>query len=202
MGLAFLPVRPVMGSSIAANLWWWLAAAIQRLKKPCILSNIAKPRHLVHRRDKLKSEKFCKTNYLKNKNGNVTIEWNSQVKEVVGDDAGVTGVVIETCKTSLPKPSTPLVCSWRLGINPTPIFSKISLRWIMAISWSKAVWMAMPRRQVSKACLPVGMWADHRQAITSAGTGQYGGIECRKIFRYRQSIECRYHGISQHPSAV
>ena len=60
------------------------------------LSNIASHVTLVHRRDKLKSEKILQDHlFEKVKNGNISIEWNSTVKEVLGDNMGVTTVVIE-----------------------------------------------------------------------------------------------------------
>ena len=63
------------------------------------LSNIAKEVILVHRRDSLRSEKILQDKlFEKAKKGNVTIEWNHQVKEVVGDDMGVNGIVIESTK--------------------------------------------------------------------------------------------------------
>ena len=48
---------------------------------------------MIHRRDTLRAEKkYYKTSYLKKvKDGNIKIEWNHQIKEVVGDDMGVTG---------------------------------------------------------------------------------------------------------------
>ncbi len=56
------------------------------------LSNIAAEVTLVHRRDSLRAEKILQDKlFEKEKNGNITILWNHQVEEIVGDDAGVTG---------------------------------------------------------------------------------------------------------------
>ncbi|WP_294035302.1 FAD-dependent oxidoreductase, partial [uncultured Moraxella sp.] len=61
------------------------------------LSNIASEVTLIHRRDSLRSEKILQDQlFEKANNGNVKIEWNHQVKEVIGDDMGVTGVIIES----------------------------------------------------------------------------------------------------------
>ncbi|MGR9036598.1 MAG: thioredoxin-disulfide reductase [Gammaproteobacteria bacterium] len=59
------------------------------------LSHIASKVTVVHRRDKFRSEKIL-TNQLieKSKSGNVTIEWNHTLDEVLGDDSGVTGIRI------------------------------------------------------------------------------------------------------------
>lgn len=51
---------------------------------------------LVHRRDKLRAEKILQSRlFEKEKNGNVSIEWNCELEEVLGDDNGVTGMRIK-----------------------------------------------------------------------------------------------------------
>ncbi len=51
------------------------------------LSNIASEVTLVHRRDELRSEKILQDKlFEKQNNGNVTIEWNHVLDEVLGDD--------------------------------------------------------------------------------------------------------------------
>jgi thioredoxin reductase (NADPH) len=64
------------------------------------LSNIAKEVILIHRRDSLKSEKILQDKLLeKAKNGNIRIEWNHTLEEILGDDSGVTGVRIKSTQT-------------------------------------------------------------------------------------------------------
>lgn len=59
------------------------------------LSNIADHVTLVHRRDKLRSEKILQDKlFEKAKNGNVRIAWNHVLDEVLGDQTGVTGLRI------------------------------------------------------------------------------------------------------------
>jgi thioredoxin reductase (NADPH) len=61
------------------------------------LANIASKVTVVHRRDKFRSEKILSDKLLeKAKNGNVVIEWNAQLDEVLGDDMGVTGLRIKS----------------------------------------------------------------------------------------------------------
>jgi len=61
------------------------------------LANIAKHVTVVHRRDKFRSEKILSDQLLqKAKDGNVTIEWNHNVDEVLGDNTGVTGLRIKS----------------------------------------------------------------------------------------------------------
>ena len=57
------------------------------------LANIASHVTLVHRRDKLRSEKIMQDKlFEKEKAGKVTIKWNSTLDEVLGDASGVTGM--------------------------------------------------------------------------------------------------------------
>jgi thioredoxin reductase (NADPH) len=68
------------------------------------LSNIAKEVILIHRRDSLRSEKILQDKLLeKAKNGNIRLEWNHTLEEVLGDDAGVTGVRIKSTESGKEK---------------------------------------------------------------------------------------------------
>ena len=61
------------------------------------LSNICAKVTLVHRRDKLKSEKILQDKlFERERAGKVRIIWNHAVDEVLGDDSGVTGVRISS----------------------------------------------------------------------------------------------------------
>ena len=63
------------------------------------LSNIASKVTLVHRRDALRSEKILQDQlFEKEKNGNIDIQWDHVVDEVLGDDMGVTGLRIRSTK--------------------------------------------------------------------------------------------------------
>ena len=63
------------------------------------LSNIASEVTIVHRRDKFRSEKILSDKLIeKSKTGNVTIEWDHTLEEVLGDDMGVTGIRIKSTK--------------------------------------------------------------------------------------------------------
>ena len=64
------------------------------------LSNIASHVTLVHRRDKLRSEKIMQDKlFEREKAGKVTIKWFSTLDEVLGDKSGVTGMRIKNTQT-------------------------------------------------------------------------------------------------------
>src|SRR5688572_25124279 len=60
------------------------------------LSNIASHVTLIHRRDKLRSEKILQDRlFAKEKEGKVSLRWNSTLDEVLGDKTGVTGIRVK-----------------------------------------------------------------------------------------------------------
>ncbi len=64
------------------------------------LSNIASEVVVVHRRDQFRSEKILADQLIeKSKSGNVTILWDHELDEVLGDDMGVTGMRIKHAQT-------------------------------------------------------------------------------------------------------
>jgi len=64
------------------------------------LANIASHVTLIHRRDKFKAEKIMQDKlFQKEKEGKVTILWNSTLDEVLGDDSGVTGLAVKSVQS-------------------------------------------------------------------------------------------------------
>ncbi len=63
------------------------------VEEALFLSNIAKHVTIVHRRDKFSSEKILSEQLIeKSKTGNISIEYNHNLDEVLGDSTGVTGL--------------------------------------------------------------------------------------------------------------
>ncbi len=61
------------------------------------LSNIARKVYLVHRRDSLRAEKIMQDKlFAKAEAGKIELVWNHAIDEVLGDDAGVTGVRVRS----------------------------------------------------------------------------------------------------------
>ena len=147
------------------------------------LSNIAKEVILVHRRDSLRSEKILQDKlFEKAKKGNVTIDWNHQVKEVVGDDMGVNGIVIESTKDGSTKHLDVMGMFVAIGHKPnTDMFDgQLDMKdgYIVVNSGIQG-----NATQTSiEGVFAAGDVADHvyRQAITSAGTGCMAALDAEK----------------------
>ena len=88
------------------------------------LSNIASHVTIVHRRDRFRAEKILNDRLIeKTKNGNVTIEWNHNLEEVLGDPSGVTGIRIRHAKSGSDKVIPVHGCFIAIGHQPnTGIF--------------------------------------------------------------------------------
>ena len=63
------------------------------------LSNICSKVHLIHRRDKLRAEQILQDRiFEKEKEGKIEMHWNSQLKEILGDNNLVTGIKLDSDK--------------------------------------------------------------------------------------------------------
>lgn len=146
------------------------------------LSNIASHVTLVHRRDALRAEKIMQEQlFEKVNNGNISIEWSSTIKEVVGDEMGVTGVVIEnTDGTSKTLDVTGMFVAIGHTPNTAMFDGKINMKdgYITVNSGLNGNATATSVQGVFAA----GDVADHiyRQAITSAGTGCMAALDAEK----------------------
>ena len=147
------------------------------------LSNIASEVFLVHRRDSLKSEKILQDQIMeKSKNGNITILWDNELQEVLGDKSGVTGMRIKHTKTDEVQDIDVHGVFIAIGHKPnTAIFDSqlnMSGGYIVVNSGSNGNATATSVPGVFAA----GDVMDHvyRQAITSAGTGCMAALDAEK----------------------
>lgn len=147
------------------------------------LSNIASEVTLIHRRDTLRAEKILQDQlFEKVKDGKIKIEWNHQIKEVVGDDMGVTGVIIESTQDGSIKPLDIMGLFVAIGHKPnTKLFDgQLNMQdgYIVVNSGLNGNATATNINGVFAA----GDVADHtyRQAITSAGTGCMAALDAEK----------------------
>ena len=147
------------------------------------LSNIAAHVTLVHRRDSLRSEKILQDHlFAKEKEGKISIIWNHQVDEVLGDNTGVTGVRIQSTQDSSTQDIDVQGLFVAIGHKPnTAMFDgQLNLRegYIQVQSGTTGNATAASVAGVFAA----GDVADsiYRQAITSAGSGCMAALDAEK----------------------
>ena len=148
------------------------------------LANIAKEVHLIHRRDKLRSEKILQDKlFEKAANGNVRLHWSQSLDEVLGDASGVTGVRL---KDTLNGETSELALAGvfiAIGHKPnTELFAnQLEMRdgylSVRGGSEGNATATTIP------GVFAAGDVADHvyRQAITSAGAGCMAALDAEKF---------------------
>ncbi|GAB1259136.1 thioredoxin-disulfide reductase [Aurantivibrio plasticivorans] len=148
------------------------------------LSNIAKEVIVVHRRDALRSEKILQDRLLaKAESGNVTMEWNHVLDEVLGDDAGVTGVRLKHAQTGETKELELQGVFVAIGHKPnTDIFAD-QLDMENGYLKIKGGFDGMATQTSVPGVFAAGDVADHiyRQAITSAGAGCMAALDAEKF---------------------
>lgn len=147
------------------------------------LSNIAAHVTLVHRRDSLRSEKILQDHlFAKQKEGKISIIWNHQVDEVLGDKTGVTAVRIQSTQDASTQDIQVQGLFVAIGHKPnTAMFeSQLNLRdgYIQVQSGTLGNATAASVEGVFAA----GDVADsiYRQAITSAGSGCMAALDAEK----------------------
>lgn len=147
------------------------------------LANIASHVHVVHRRDKFRSEKILQDHlFEKEKAGKVTIHWDHVLDEVLGDDTGVTGIRVKGTKTDETKSIDLAGVFVAIGHKPnTDIFqNQLEMKngYIIVKSGIEGNATATSIPGVFAA----GDVADHiyRQAVTSAGSGCMAALDAEK----------------------
>ncbi|MEH6649784.1 MAG: thioredoxin-disulfide reductase [Motiliproteus sp.] len=148
------------------------------------LSNIASEVTLIHRRDSLRSEKILQDHLMeKANNGNINIEWNSAIDEILGDEMGVTGVRIKDVHSGETKDIDAMGAFIAIGHTPnTDIFSgqlEMNGGYLAIESGLKG-----NATQTSIAgVFAAGDVADqvYRQAVTSAGFGCMAALDAERF---------------------
>jgi len=155
------------------------------------LANIAKHVTVVHRRDAFRSEKILADQLIEKSNtGNVTIEWDHVLDEVLGDDSGVTGMRIRNVKDDSTR-DIPLMGVF-IAIGHSPNTSIFDGQLDMEGGYLKVQsGTAGNATQTSiEGVFAAGDVMDHvyRQAITSAGTGCMAALDAEK---YLDNLEAK-----------
>jgi len=147
------------------------------------LSNIADHVTIIHRRDQFRSEKILADQLMeKAENGNISIEWNQNLDEVLGDEMGVTGLRLKGNDGSTKEIDVHGVFI-AIGHKPnTGVFEgqiDIENGYIQVKSGIKG-----NATQTSvEGVYAAGDVADHiyRQAVTSAGSGCMAALDAERF---------------------
>ncbi len=147
------------------------------------LSNIARQVTLVHRRDKFRSEKILIDKLMeKVKNGNMKLELNCVLDEVLGDNSGVTGMRIKNTRDNSTKDLELHGVFIAIGHKPnTNIFQEQ-----LEMKNGYIITQGGNEGNATATSIP-GVFAagdvqDHiyRQAVTSASTGCMAALDAEK----------------------
>jgi thioredoxin reductase (NADPH) len=147
------------------------------------LANIASEVVVVHRRDKFRSEKILADQLLeKARNGNVRIEWNHELDEVLGEASGVTGMRIKNTQDGTTRDIAVQGVFIAIGHTPnTDIFQGQ-----LAMENGYLVVNSGIKGNATATSIP-GVFAagdvmdsHYKQAITSAGSGCMAALDAEK----------------------
>src|SRR5579872_6691159 len=153
------------------------------------LSHIAEHVTLVHRRDRLRSEKILQDRLLREAQaGKVSLVWNHTVDEVLGDDQGVNGLRLKSVKDGEMRRLSVSGVFIAIGHEPNTSIFKDQLEMrngyirVRGGSDGDATATSVP------GVFAAGDVADHvyRQAITSAGAGCMAALDAD---RYLEQLE-------------
>jgi thioredoxin reductase (NADPH) len=143
------------------------------------LSNIASKVTVIHRRDSFRSEKILSAQLLKKaEEGNVDILWNHELDEVLGDDAGVTGMRVKSTVDGSTQDVPVQGVFVAIGHKPnTDIFAGQLDMEYGYIKLKKGTQTSIP------GVFAAGDVSDpiYRQAITSAGAGCMAALDAERF---------------------
>jgi len=147
------------------------------------LTNIASHVTLVHRRDKLKSEKILQDRlFALESQGKVSFAWNHAVDEILGDEAGVTGVRLRAVAGNFTRTLAVDGVFIAVGHHPnTQLFEgQLDMRGGYIVT--KGGLNGDATSTSVAGVFAAGDVADYvyRQAITSAGTGCMAALDADK----------------------
>ena len=147
------------------------------------LSNIASKVTLVHRRDKLRSEKILIDQIKqKSKTGNIEFKWFNTLDEVVGDNMGVTGINIKHTQTNQIEHIKVDGVFIAIGHKPNTDIFKNQLDMNNGYIKVKSGLNGNATSTSIEGVFAAGDVMDqvYRQAITSAGTGCMAALDAEK----------------------
>lgn len=155
------------------------------------LSNIASEVTIVHRRDAFRSEKILSDQLIqKSETGNVKIEWDHVLDEILGDKTGVTGMRIKNVKDGSTKELDLQGVFIAIGHKPnTDIFTG-QLEMLNGYLTVAGGMEGNATQTSIEGIFAAGDVMDHvyKQAVTSAGTGCMAALDAE---RYLDALEAK-----------
>lgn len=143
------------------------------------LSNIASKVTVIHRRDSFRAEKILINQLMKKaETGNVEIIWNSTLDEVLGDEAGVTGMRVKSTEDGSTQDIAVQGVFIAIGHQPNTSMFKDQLEMQHDyIILQKGQQTSIP------GVFAAGDVSDpiYRQAITSAGAGCMAALDAERF---------------------
>ncbi|MCH8927421.1 MAG: thioredoxin-disulfide reductase [Candidatus Marinimicrobia bacterium] len=147
------------------------------MEEATFLTKFASKVYVVHRRDELRASKTMQDKA--NKNEKIEFIWDSELKEILGDDNNVTSVNIRNVKTGDEKDMPIQGVFMAIGHKPnTEIFKDI-------LDMNDVGYLKVQNGSTAtnvEGVFAAGDVADHvyRQAITAAGTGCMAAIDAER----------------------
>ena len=144
------------------------------------LANIAAKVTIVHRRNEFRAEKMLANRLLdKAENGNVVIEWDQVLDEVLGDASGVTGMCIKHVKHGTTKNLSLKGIFIAVGHQPNTAIFQDQLDMHNGYIKVKSGLQGQATMTSIPGIFAAGDVADHvyRQAVTSAGSGCMAALD-------------------------
>ena len=146
------------------------------------LSRICSKVYLVHRRDELRAEKILQERLFKEEEkGNIEILWNTQLKEVLGDQMGVNGVLLDS--DGQDKELSVMGVFIAIGHKPNTDIFKGQLDMDNGYIKIKSGTSGMVTSTSVDGVFAAGDVSDqvYRQAVTSAGFGCMAALDAEKF---------------------
>lgn len=147
------------------------------------LSNIASHVTLVHRRDSLRSEKILQDHlFAKQAEGKISIIWNHQVDQVLGDERGVNAVRIQHTSDGNSQDVAVQGLFVAIGHKPNTAIFDGQLAMQDGYLTVQSGTQGNATQTSIEGIFAAGDVADHvyRQAITSAGSGCMAALDAEK----------------------
>ena len=147
------------------------------------LSNIAKSVTVVHRRDKFRAEAILVDRLMeKARSGNVKVEWNHTLDEVLGDKKGVNGVRIKPTRGEKAKQLPLHGVFIAIGHTPNTQIFQGQVEMVNGYIVTRGGNEGNSTATSVSGVFAAGDVQDHvyRQAVTSAGSGCMAALDAEK----------------------